>query len=153
MKLLVPIDGTSESLNALKKSFQIANEYEFTIKIIKVIDPREISRTIRYSRRWHQVDGSIISDEVMKPVNLQARADSLLNEMTEKFNMYNVSVEKEVLIGKVHSKILETAHNEDFDLIVMGKRDLSKFKNMFTRSITKKVNSRSNCPVFIVPTN
>jgi len=60
MKLLVPVDGSAESINAVEKSINIAKEYDYSIKLIKVINPHDITKHKRYSKRWHQVDGSII---------------------------------------------------------------------------------------------
>jgi len=150
MKLLVPVDGSSRSINTVKKSIKIAKEYDYSIKLIKVINPQDITRHKRYSKRWHQVDGSIISGKNENIISLETRATYILNEIAESFKMYDVKIEKDVLIGKLPAKILEIANKENFDLIVMDNRGLSKFKRLFWGAATNKVLSDSPCPVLIV---
>jgi len=150
MKLLVPVDGSAESINAVEKSINIAKEYDYSIKLIKVINPQDITRHKRYSKRWHQVDGSIISGKNENIISLETRATYILNEIAESFKMYDVKIEKDVLIGKLPAKILEIANKENFDLIVMDNRGLSKFKRLFWGAATNKVLSDSPCPVLIV---
>jgi len=150
MKLLVPVDGSSESIDTVKQSIKIAKEYDYSIKLIKVIDPQEINRQKRYSNRWHQVDGSLISGKGESTVDLEVRAIYILSEIAESLRMYDVAIEKEVLIGKLHTKILEIAKNEKFDLIVMDNRGISKFKQFFLGSEINKVLSGSPCPVLVV---
>jgi len=150
MKLLVPVDGSAESINAVEKSINIAKEYDYSIKLIKVINPQDITRHKRYSKRWHQVDGSIISGKNENIISLETRATYILNEIAESFKMYDIKIEKDVLIGKLPAKILEIANKENFDLIVMDNRGLSKFKRLFWGAATNKVLSDSPCPVLIV---
>ena len=150
MKLLVPVDGSSESINAVKKSIKIAKEYDCSIKLIMVINPHDIKRQKRYSKRWHQVDGSIISGKSESTADLEVRATYIISEIAESLKIYDVEIEKEVLIGKLPTIILEIAKIENFDLIVMDNRGLSKFKRLFAGAATSKVLSSSSCPVLVV---
>jgi len=150
MKLLVPVDGSSESINAVKKSINIAKEYDFSIKLIMVIDPHDIARQKRYSKRWHQVDGSIISGKSESTADLEVRATYIISDIAESLKIYDVEIEKEVLIGNLPTIILEIAKKENFDLIVMDNRGLSKFKRLFAGAATSKVLSASSCPVLVV---
>ena len=150
MKLLVTVDGSTESIDTVKKSIKIAKEYDYSIKMIKVIDPHDIARQKRYSKRWHQVDGSIISERNDSTEDLEVRAIYILSEIAESLKIYDIEIEKEVLLGKLSTKILETASKEKFDLIVMDNRGLSRFKSLFSGSATDKVLSNSPCPVLFV---
>ena len=150
MKLLVPVDGSSESINAVKKSINIAKEYDCSIKLIMVINPHDIKRQKRYSKRWHQVDGSIISGKSESTADLEVRATYIISEIAESLKIYDVEIEKEVLIGNLPTIILEIAKIENFDLIVMDNRGLSKFKRLFAGAATSKVLFASSCPVLVV---
>jgi len=150
MKLLVPVDGSSESINVVKKSINIAKEYDCSIKLIMVINPHDIKRQKRYSKRWHQVDGSIISGKSESTADLEVRATYIISEIAESLKIYDVEIEKEVLIGKLPTIILEIAKIENFDLIVMDNRGLSKFKRLFAGAATSKVLFASSCPVLVV---
>ena len=150
MKLLVPVDGSSRSINTVKKSIKIAKEYDYSIKLIMVINPHDITNQKRYSKRWHQVDGSIISGKNEITESLEVRAMYMLNEIVESLRIYDIDIEKEVLIGKFVTKILEAAKKENFDLIVMDNRGMSKFKWLFSYLAINKVLSKSPCPVLVV---
>jgi len=150
MKILVPVDGSSVSMKTVKKSIKIAKEYDYSIKLIMVINPHDIAKQKRYSKRWHQVDGSIISGKNETNVDFEARATYILSEITESLKRYDMEIEKEILIGKLSTKILEIVKKENFGLIIMDNRDLSKFKRFFLGSATNKVLSASLCPVLIV---
>jgi len=150
MKILVPVDGSSESMNTVKKSIKIAKEYDCSIKLIMVIEPHDITRQKRYSQKWHQVDGSIISGKNEVTVDFEARASYILSEITESLKRYDIEIEKEVLVGKLSEIIIEMAKEENFDLIVMDNRRLSKFKRFFSDSVTNKVLLDSSCPVLVV---
>jgi len=150
MKLLVPVDGSSRAINTVKKSIKIAKEYDYSIKLIMVINPHDITNQKRYSKRWHQVDGSIISGKNEITESLEMRAMYMLNEIVESLRIYDIDIEKEVLIGKFVTKILEAAKKENFDLIVMDNRGMSKFKWLFSCLAINKVLSKSPCPVLVV---
>ena len=62
MKLLIPVDGSPASLNALKKAVEIANQYHFQGKIISVADVNSVPGYSRNQKLWSQVDGSMIAD-------------------------------------------------------------------------------------------
>lgn len=150
MKILVPVDGSSASINVVKKSIEIAKKYNFSIKLINVIEPGDVSSHRRNDKLWHQVDGSIISGKDESQMSLEVNSTQLLDEIIEKLDSFDVKIEKEVLLGEPHVKILETAKNENFDLIVMGNRGLSKIKRLLLGSITQKVLSESQCPVLVI---
>lgn len=155
MKLLLPVDGSSASMNAVKKAIEIANKDGLSIKLITVIrDNSQGSK--RNENLWRQVDGSIISGNARTMNNddttskAKDNADELLNSIVDEFDFGNIKVEKDVLVGEPYDKILETAENEKFDLIVMGNRGFSKIKRFFTGSVTQRVISEAKCPVLVI---
>lgn len=159
MKLLVPVDGSLASYNAVKKSVEIAKTYGFTIKLITVIDHDNISSHSRNEKLWRQVDGSMISGRT-KTVDaeditgtMRENAFELLDTIIEKIDFGDLQPEKDVLLGEPYHQILETAKNESFDLIVMGNRGFSKIKSFFTGSVTQRVISEASCPVLIIHTD
>jgi len=57
------------------------------------------------------------------------------------------------LIGEPFEKIVETAKNGNYDLIVMGNRGFSKIKRFFVGSVTQRVISEAPCPVLVIRSN
>ncbi|MEL7646688.1 MAG: universal stress protein [Sedimentibacter sp.] len=155
MKMLVPVDGSAASINAVKKAIEIAKKYgNFSIKIVNVVNIDHISGYKRNKKLWSQVDGSIISENDEKTKLLEehitASSHKILKSLIEKLDFAGIKTETEVIIGEPYEKILETAKNENFDLIVMGNRGFSKIKRFFVGSVTQRVISDAPCPVLVI---
>lgn len=156
MKILVPVDGSSASVNAVKKAIEIAKKYGFSIKLISVVDVSAMPKYRRNDKLWGQVDGSIIGhgarmpemDEVL--IGFKENAAKILDAVEADLDFQGVKVEKRVLVGAPYEEILETARNEKFDLIVMGNRGFSKIKRFFVGSVAQKVISEAPCPVLVI---
>ena len=142
MKLLVPVDGSNASISAVKKALELAREYCFSIKLISVVTARD-SEYRRHENAWKGVDGSIISEsedlEKMLEKKIKKNAQRLLDAIVSKLDFSGIRVEKEVLLGEPYAKIVETAKNDNIDIIVMSNRGFSKVKRFFVGSVTQKV--------------
>ena len=159
MKLLVPVDGSPASYNAVKKAVEIAKQYDFSMKIVTVVDHENITRHRRNDKLWHQVDGSIltgrtvISGEDKFTDSLRENAEELLNSIVSDLDLCDLEVEKEVLLGEPYAEILNAAQKDKVDLIVMGNRGFSRIRNFFTGSVTQRVIAEATCPVLIIHTD
>lgn len=159
MKILVPVDGSTASINAVKKSIELAKKMNGTIKLLSVVHIDGLQNYLRYKKQWSQVDGSAISElnqlnPEEKKIEEKMKENSwrILKAVVEKLDFSNIHTEEEVLIGEPYEVILETARNENFDLIVMGNRGFSKIKRFFVGSVTQRVISDSPCPVLVMHT-
>jgi len=152
MKLLVPIDGSKASINALRKAIDIAKKYDFSMTLLTVVEESHISSFGRNQNFWHQVDGSIISDGVEHEVmsKLKENATELLDNIVAALDFSGFDLEKIVVTGEPSIEILELAKNETFDLIVMGNKGMSKIKRFFTGSVTQRVIAEAPCPVLSI---
>ena len=61
-----------------------------------------------------------------------------------------VKVSKKMLKGRAADKIVETANDGGFDLIVIGSRGLGGIKEFFLGSVSDRVADEAKCPVLIV---
>ncbi len=152
MKFLIPVDGSTASVNAVKKSIEIARKYNSSIKLISVVNHDDLSSLSKDSRHWRMLDGTIITDyeETMKRIT--ESTEKMLNAIVKELDFSGIPLEKEVLIGKPYEKIIETARNEKVDLIVMGNRGYSKIKRFFLGSVSHRVISDAPCPVLVIHT-
>lgn len=155
MKLLVPVDGSNASINAVKKALDLARKYNFSIKLISVVAEKN-SEYRRHENAWRGVDGSIISEsedlEKQMEKKVTENAERLLNAIVSKLNFNGIQVETQVLLGEPYLKILETARNDNIEMIVMSNRGFSKIKRFFVGSVTQRVISEAPCPVLVVNT-
>ncbi|MGI5851295.1 MAG: universal stress protein [Caldicoprobacterales bacterium] len=153
MKLLVPVDGSNASINAVKRALELARKYDFSIKLISVVSERN-SEYRRRDNIWKEIDGSILSESEELEKRLEEKikesAERLLSAIVDKLDFTGIKVEKEVLLGEPYIKILETARNDKADMIVMSNRGFSKVKRFFVGSVTQRVISDAPCPVLVV---
>lgn len=153
-KILVPVDGSNASISAVKKAIEVGKKYNSNIKLISVVKSTENKRKNRNENLWSAVDGSIITKGVELEKKLESayveNAQMLLDQIVTKLDFSGTKVEKEVLIGEPYEKIVETAKNGNYDLIVIGNRGFSKIKRFFVGSVTQKVISESPCPVLVI---
>lgn len=156
-KILVPVDGSNASISAVKKSIEVGKKYNSNIKLITVVKSTENRSKERNENLWNAVDGSIITNCVELEKNLENKyvenAQRLLDQIVTKLDFSGTKVENQVLVGEPFEKIVETAKNGNFDLIVMGNRGLSKVKRFFVGSVTQKVISEAPCPVLVIRSN
>ncbi len=159
MKLLVPVDGSLASKNALIKAFEIAKNYDFSVKLISVYNDKKARSYLRNERQWRQADGSIISGLDM-PLNYDEAKHKkhietvfLLESLIGDFELNHIQVETLAVSGEPYEVILETAEKENFDLLVMGNRGFSKLKRFFIGSTAQKVISEAKCPVLVIHTD
>jgi len=57
---------------------------------------------------------------------------------------------KVIRVGTPYLEILEYAHEENFDLIILGAKGLSKFERLFLGVTGEKVTRKAQCPVLTV---
>lgn len=150
MKLLVPVDDSVESQKAVQKSIELAIKFHYDIKLIRIVSPHDIAGHQRNEKLWHQVDGTIISGKEKSFTNPDLIASIFLNNIEDNFNFQGVHVEKEILHGKVHEKVIETAKKEEFDLVVIGNKRIPLQKRLFKKSVVRKILIKAPCPVFVV---
>lgn len=158
MKILVPVDGSLASENAVKKAIEISKIMKSSIKLITVVE-YDYSRMFKINEQlWRQVDGSIITgretkinDEELARI-MKENALGLLDSIISGLDCKNIQLEKEIYFGEAYAKILEVAKDENFELIVMGNRGFSKIKRFFLGSVAQKVISEAPCPVLVIHT-
>jgi len=122
MKILVGVDGSNNSTWALMEAISIAKRYSGHIKVITV-----------YKRGK--------KDAATK---IQLKAKQLLDEE-------HIESSLSAILGSNPSRALvETAANENFDLIVVGSRGLGGAASFLLGSISKQVVTKAKCNVLVV---
>ena len=135
-KILVPLDGSGHSLNALEKAVQIAKKFDGKITLINV-----------YSVSSFKVTPSQVFSYV---VEIRKSGESILAEGEKMAKAEGVQVETRLKEGHIVEEILKTSREGNFDLIVIGARGLSKMKEILLGSVSHGVTLHSPCPVLVV---
>jgi nucleotide-binding universal stress UspA family protein len=135
-KILVPLDGSEHSLNALEKAIQIAKKFDGKITLINV-----------YSVSSFRMTPSQVFAYV---VEIRKSGESILAEGQKIVFDEGIQVETLLKEGHIVEEILQKAREGNFDLIVMGARGISKMKEILLGSVSHRVTTHAPCPVLIV---
>jgi nucleotide-binding universal stress UspA family protein len=81
---------------------------------------------------------------------LQEAASGRLNEITTMVREKGVEVSAELKLGVPSQVILETASQQDADLVVIGTRGLSGLRHLLLGSTAERVVQHAQCPVLTV---
>ncbi len=76
--------------------------------------------------------------------------EELLDSLVEKYKSSGLVLSTKILKGIIDEEIEEFAKEGKFDLIVMGKRGLSRSKRFFVGSTTRKVIASAPCSVLVL---
>jgi nucleotide-binding universal stress UspA family protein len=122
MKILVGIDGSEHSKNALKEDINLAKKFAGSIKVITV----------------HRL-------------GMNKEVEALLKEAEQLLKEARIDCSLSSILGSNPSRaLLNTAKHENFDLIVVGSRGLGSAASFLLGSVSKQVASESSCDVLVV---
>jgi nucleotide-binding universal stress UspA family protein len=136
-KILVPIDFSDYSKNALKYAVQFAKQFDAKIYLIYVVEP------MIYPADFSMGQVAIPSTDI----DLHSRAEEELRKLSKDF--INGSLQVEILIktGKPFVEIIETASANDIDLIIIATHGHTGVEHLLFGSTAEKVVRKAPCPV------
>ncbi|MFN8354625.1 MAG: universal stress protein [Spirosomataceae bacterium] len=138
-KILVPIDYSETSMNALHVAIAMSNRHKAIINLLFVIEPRQYIAISSDALIFDFSQEDIIKEEIKRLGSL-ARRNSVTGTV-------------ECRIGDVPLNIIEAAHDFNADLIVMGTHGTSGIRAYFLGSDAYKVVKTAPCAVLTVPQN
>ena len=136
-KILVPLDGSKNSMRALEMAISIARQFKATITgaySINIQQHSEFQGVGTANKEW--------SNEIKKMM-VDAKALSTQNDIVFK---------EKLMRGDIGYNLIKLAHDkkENFNLIVMGSRGRSAVRELFLGSVSNYVIHSSKIPVLIV---
>ena len=134
--ILVPLDGSEYSLNALEKAVQIAKKFDGRITLINV-----------YSVSSFNVNPSQVFAYVLE---IRKSGELILAEGKKIVKAEGLQVETFLKEGHIVEEILKMAREGNFDLIVIGAKGISRLKEILLGSVSYGVTTHAPCPVLIV---
>jgi len=134
-KILVPIDGSKNSLRGLDEAIYLARQCHAMITGLYVIPV--------YPRN--------LSDAIMPyQIVLAKEAKSLMDKSKTHCAQNGIDFKSAVVYGSPSVEIIDLAHNKKFDLIVIGSRGNSGLKEVFLGSVANAIIHKSKIPVLVV---
>ena len=138
-KILVAIDGSESSMHALRESLKLATEEKSWIFVISVIPS--------YEGDLGAVWINNVKDAMKKPCEI-ALSEAKNIAKNESVPLKTICEE-----GEIYERIVDLAHSQNVDLIVMGKKGMSKLGRALIGSVTARVIGYSQKDVLVVPDN
>ena len=134
-KILVPLDGSSNSFRGLDTAIHLARQCHATITglyVAEIVRPRTSDPITPLEKILLEH-----AQKIMKKAKLKAAQQGIL-------------FFDRVSYGDDGKRIVEIAEKKDFDLIVIGSRGMGAAKEMFLGSTSNYVLHKSKKPVLIV---
>ena len=134
--ILVPIDGSKNSISGLVEAIRIARAVRAKITVLHVIPgiPSIPITDTMYDYRQ----------------NMKKQAREFFLEARKTALKYKTSLAEKVIFGSPQEEIVDHANDRKYDLIVMGARGLSSVKQVFLGSVSNAIIHKSKTPVLIV---
>ena len=131
-KILVPLDGSKNSLKSLETAVHLASEHEASLVVIHVIHTLSEKAGVKQKSGEEEVPPSFI---------LQAKKLAMKNR---------IPFFSRILTGDPGHAIIEYSDTHGIDLIVIGARGLSNFKKIFLGSVSSYVLHKSKVAVMLI---
>jgi nucleotide-binding universal stress UspA family protein len=139
-KILVPIDFSEYSKDALRYAIMFAERFGAELVLIYVVEPMVYPADFSFG-------------QVSIP-NMEIELTKMGNEQLEKLITDEVAsrvkAKRIVRTGKAFVEIIKTAREENIDLIVISTRGQSGVEHILFGSTAEKVSRKAPCPVLTV---
>lgn len=145
-KIVVPIDGSTNSMEAADFAIQMAEKYAAKLIVIHVVNVDQYIQSLGLYR--------ISYPEFVKKKIEMARneANKWFAQITKDAEQRKVSVVTDVIDSpqSIVGTIVDYADNNNADLIVIGTRGRSGFTKLLLGSVASGVITYSTCPVLVL---
>jgi len=138
-KILVPTDFSKGSEDALKVAAQLAKRYNSELHVMHMIE-----------LPFDMVDPMHETSELPEAMFFMKMAHKSFEAFLDKDYLEGIDVREGIQNNAAFEGIIDSAHDKEIDLIVMGSRGASGIKEMIIGSNTEKVVRTSDVPVLVI---
>lgn len=145
-KILVALDGSDDRVKVGEAVVALTEgrpDVQVTLFHVNPPIPLEVRQEV-----------ARLDERIGLDINLDQLADrqaaAVLKPIKERLEQANVPAEIEIAVGDPGEEICRHASQGNYDLIVMGRRGLSRLQEAFLGSVTEYVLRNSKRPVLIV---
>lgn len=140
--LLVPIDFTSTSKNALLYAIGMAEKLDAKIILLNAYHPYPLEPNSNLLLKEFKNEAKVFQQVSEK--KLEAFCEEITSTSTCKFELISIP-------GLAKDVIVSYANEKKTDLLVIGTENFSPFKRMIYGTITGKVIKDADCTILVVP--
>jgi nucleotide-binding universal stress UspA family protein len=155
-KILVPIDYSDYSEQALQWGGSLAQKYEATLVLLHVIPKgaeevhREGASFMYPPLAYYKPMMTSSQSSSVQPliIDLHEKACTQLRDFAANLLADLPPVQEKVTVGKPAAEILRVARDDGVDLIVMGTHGRTGVRHLLLGSVAEEVMRHAPCPVF-----
>jgi nucleotide-binding universal stress UspA family protein len=137
-KILLPVDFSGRCFGAARYAEALALRFHSEVTLLHVLPPPH------YEFSALEVGGSVLNELFAnRAAQVREQLDSYLTA-----ELGRVSVNRVLLEGDPSNKIVEYAHGEGIDLIIMPTHGYGPFRRFILGSVTAKVLHDADCPIW-----
>ncbi len=137
-KILVPVDFSLGSINALEYAIEIANKVEADLRVVHVMTGKNYP--VKIADHISKVTEATVEDCM----------EILLGEKRDRYRVPNGKIDYKVRTGNVVKEISNQAKYDDAMLIVVGTHGVSGFEDNWIGSNSYRLVSHCPCPVLTI---
>ena len=134
-RILVGYDGSSQADKAVETAFALAESTDAEVLILSVARPPEPATIV-------EVDAML--DDARE------HFETNFKNIAKKAEALEIDLETAIVVGHPVQQIVHRAETGRFDLIILGRRGISRFEKMIVGSTSEKVLRYAHCPVLVV---
>ncbi len=142
--ILVAIDGSSSSMNALEKGIELARKFGSSLYLLHVVREMQVPLNPGLMDRYEEL-------QRQRHDFLRTAGEQTLNQAKRVAQSKGIeSVESDVGAGDPATAIISYADKNAIDLIVIGSRGLGQAEGMLMGSVSRKVANKTKADCLVV---
>jgi len=147
-KILIPVDGSTNSMKAIDYAIDLADKYKSELLALHVLYSQS-----GFAFHKETVAGAITSSS-LNDLNLDAKqeAEKWFEEINKRAEEKKVHIKTEVVftVISIVEGILTYAEKENINLIIIGSKGKSGWKKLIVGSVASGISTYAHCPILIV---
>jgi nucleotide-binding universal stress UspA family protein len=137
--ILVPVDFSEASRRVLKYAVPLAEKFGAKITLVHVVEPRIYPESLVVPAELEQMN-----------IRLMRNGREMLDALRRRAFDTAVASECIVALGKPYQKIVDTAREQNADLIIISTHGYTGLKHVLIGSTAERVVRYAACPVLTV---
>ena len=133
--ILVGFDGSAQSEKATEVALKLAAAMDSKVLLFAVARPPEPATTVELD--------AMLDDA-------REHFEAAFQKITRRAQDLGVALETDIVVGHPVEQIVHRAETDHVDLIILGRRGVSRFERIIIGSTSEKVLRYAHCPVMVV---
>lgn len=147
-KILVPIDGSSNSMKAIEYGIGMAQKHDCDLVVLHVLFSQS-----GFVFHNGTTTGTITTSSLEElSAEAKSEASKWFDEINQIAKSSDIQVKTEVVLSVISivEAILTYSEKENIDLIIVGSKGRSGWKKLILGSVASGISTYAHCPVLIV---